>query len=665
LSGASLSEQIRGDGIAFNVKTANSISSIEVVIGESTFFSTEADDLWSLALVDTEPGLKNLDPAACASTSVENQEKESLDLVWKDCGVGTNGLVDVIAHIGLNHLNQGSISLSVRNAHGFGLYQATLSLPLKEGMSSQDVLFVPDSYGVQALDPANSMSSWGSTYPSAGASMQFFAYETSDESAYLAVHDKSMSWKQLNWDNGVFRVTMTPHDSTVALDDGIWDQPFPLVVARLPEVTDTNPLWFAASELYRNFIFDEQDDVARWVSKGLIRDRMPDFLSGSDVWLNTGWQCHDIFEVEEGDPATALDRVTRLAAKWREKGLDSPIGLHWYEWQQGPEDGEENRYKFDTHYPDYFPARVSDDGEELKSATEKMLKDSGVYVYPYINGRIFDLNSTSFLNDNGEQVCVKVPNTDNVKLYDPNGDYELVTTTESYGSGPTFCVVNPFEAYWQDKVADVVEQLVTSEGSSGVYIDQVASAPMQLCYDPEMNHALGNGGWWVEGYRSMMKEINERVPGSPMVTESNAEVYMDQVEGYLILTVFTKSFTRKETSPWSVPAFASVYGGYFNSFGAEFYASDFLDTQYLKAKLAKQYLYGTQLGWFSLGGVEDDACGEMGLFDLFMGDEQDEITDWIVTLANSRGEWRDYFLEGRAVQDVALDVDVIQQAEER
>ena len=33
------------------------------------------------------------------------------------------------------------------------------------------------------------------------------------------------------------------------------------------------------------------------------------------------------------------------------------ISLHWYEWQQGPDPDPAQRYRFDTHYPDYLPPR--------------------------------------------------------------------------------------------------------------------------------------------------------------------------------------------------------------------------------------------------------------------------------------------------------------------
>ena len=446
------SREISDGGVSLSATVKNSTKNIidwSVTTDRVLFSSRQFDgDLWSLDLVDSSTdGAKRVVPDSCVSASVENVEKDKMDLVWHSCGQHE---VDVILHaivggdVTLGGRPSGSLRLSLRNApEDVGVYKVGISLPLNANktMSESDSLFVPDSFGVQAVDPLVSMPQWSGTYPSAGCSMQFFGYGNADGSCYLGVHDKSAVWKQLSWSNGVFSFLLTPEDATLKLTGGVWDQGFPIVFADLQTgVGETTPLWYTASAAYRDFVLDEQDP-APWVGKGSIGARIPDYLKESDVWINTGWQCVDIFEPQQGDPSTVYDRVTPVAKNWRSKGLKSPIALHYYEWQQGPDEGEESRFKFDTHYPDYFPGRVSESGEGLESVSKKLLDESDVYVYPYINGRIFDLNSTSFLEDDGEQYCVKTP-SDQVKLFDPNNKYDLVTTTESYGSGPTFCVAN-------------------------------------------------------------------------------------------------------------------------------------------------------------------------------------------------------------------------------
>ena len=57
-------------------------------------------------------------------------------------------------------------------------------------------------------------------------------------------------------------------------------------------------------------------------------------------------------------------------------------------------------------------------------------------------------------------------------------------------------------------------------------------------------------------------------------------------------------------------------GGYVLPVGAEFFQADFLpDPNVFAAKIAAQYVFGAQLGWFSLGG-RDNQHPAMGIHEL-------------------------------------------------
>lgn len=66
----------------------------------------------------------------------------------------------------------------------------------------------------------------------------------------------------------------------------------------------------------------------------------------------------------------------------------------------------------------------------------RQLEDIGVSTFPYINGRIFDVNSESFKRVGGDQYCCA---SSRVQLQDKDLSYYQ----ESYGSGATFHVANP------------------------------------------------------------------------------------------------------------------------------------------------------------------------------------------------------------------------------
>ena len=71
-------------------------------------------------------------------------------------------------------------------------------------------------------------------------------------------------------------------------------------------------------------------------------------------------------------------------------------------------------------------------------------------------------------------------------------------------------------------------------------------------------------------------------------------------------------------NPRNIPVFNSIYGGYYLSMGGEFYKNDFdPNPDVFTSKIAIQYLFGSQIGWFSLGG-RDNQIPNMGIFDDLM-----------------------------------------------
>jgi len=511
------------------------------------------------------------------------------------------------------------------------------------------LVFTPEGFGRSSY---NKQGDYNGDYPGP-ATMQYMSLTSAATTGlYIGAHDTQSLRKNLRWNHYGFAVNTFPSMATHPI--ATYTSEFPIVIAALPKSSPAVPGWFSSSQQYSSFLALASPP---WLSRGGIRARLSPALLATNLWLNTGWQCHDIFEELEGDPATVYTRTKALLTFWRTLGLTSPVAMHWYEWQQGPDSEPSSRYKFDTHYPDYFPGRVSENADTVTDVAARLLAEFNVTSYPYINGRIFDTTSDSYFADDGVQYCVK--SLKNPKLFDPAN--ELDVTIESYGSGPSFCVANPQQEYWQDKVADVVVELAEDYKMNGVYIDQIGAAPMDLCFDSTHGHALGNGAWWRDGYATMkdkmVEQCEEKGIEMPMiVTEANAENYMDVVEGFLTLTAYQMSFASDSDGegPYQVPAFAAVYGGHYNAFGAEFYANDFKDKQWLRAKLSYMWARGVQLGWMGLGGIEDDMCGDMGLYDTLMDEENLDCNQFLIDLVEERSLYADFFLDGKLGAGVAV-----------
>jgi hypothetical protein len=125
----------------------------------------------------------------------------------------------------------------------------------------------------------------------------------------------------------------------------------------------------------------------------------------------------------------------------------------------------------------------------------------GVRVTPYINGRIFDMDTESWIANDGQAQKAAAKQTSNIM----NATAEdLSYYEESYGSQAKFAVMCPHTNYWQNKIISVVDKIVNTYHTDGVYIDQIASAGPRPCYDRTHNHSLGGGDHWVKGYNTML-----------------------------------------------------------------------------------------------------------------------------------------------------------------
>ena len=150
--------------------------------------------------------------------------------------------------------------------------------------------------------------------------------------------------------------------------------------------------------------------------------------------------------------------------------------------------------------PDYFPARR---GSGFRDAVDT-LRAEGVYTFPYINGRIFDNNSASFINDDGISKVVKQVQAPVLDTASGNGGVagELTECKSYYGSHELngqdvlFDVADPTTTYWQEKYADTVGQLVNDSHVAGVYIDQLCAASPVADWSARLQHGTGGGAWW-------------------------------------------------------------------------------------------------------------------------------------------------------------------------
>jgi hypothetical protein len=310
--------------------------------------------------------------------------------------------------------------------------------------------------------------------------------------------------------------------------------------------------WFDAALIYRDWARRE----AKWYPALGVdgRSDTPPWMRELNAWAMTG-----------GGPKDCVPRVLEFA-----KALGVPVGFHWYNWHQIP---------FDNDYPHYFPTKDGfiDGVKELQAG--------GVHVMPYINGRLWDTRDRG----TNDFEFTRVARPAATKRTNGEPYIESYGSKESDGTDVRLAVMCPTTPTWQGRQHDIVTRLFNECGVQGVYIDQIAAAKPELCFDAAHGHPLGGGSWWNEqGYWPLLDRIRVRKPQDRMLTtECNAEPYLRWLDGYL---------TWHWQYDGQVPLFPAVYGGAVQMFGRAYRGGPTKDLA-LRMKAAQQLVWGEQLGW--------------------------------------------------------------------
>eukprot|EP01064_Diplonema_japonicum_P011219 TRINITY_DN18489_c2_g1_i2.p1 TRINITY_DN18489_c2_g1~~TRINITY_DN18489_c2_g1_i2.p1 ORF type:complete len:866 (+),score=204.82 TRINITY_DN18489_c2_g1_i2:107-2704(+) len=487
---------------------------------------------------------------------------------------------------------------------------------------------------------------FGNDYPQ--ATYQFVsAYDSSlpDSGIYLAAHDGTGASKHFQADVSQYsNPSTTLSISATASDAGL---PLKHHVVEYPLVLATfDGDWYDSTQIYRSWALNN----AGWTKKGPVamRPDVPKWLNNVTTWVNSHWQGNDIFNTSGGDPEVVKNRV--MALKERFNLGKAEMGLHWYEWDLLGYEAGSNYTKcgseitcgFDTHYPEYFPTRQGF-SENLKT-----MQQNGIRVTPYINGRIFDISTKTWTKDGAVKYAAKQAYP---QMNPTQGS--LSTYFESYGSEAQFNVMCPHTDYWQDIISNVTAKIVNELGTDGVYLDQIASAGPKPCWDDSHGHTLGGGSHWSSGYQAMLQKARTKSGNNAvLLTESNAEPFMDGVTIYLTLVGYSSAPFEGERK--LVNAFGAIYGGYYYSMGAEFFQQDFTpNPDVFSAKLAKMLLFGSQLGWFSMGG-RNNQNPPMGIIEYLLDDQYTPEIQYLKALSDAKLLSNPWTTDGRPTRDLVL-----------
>ena len=395
-----------------------------------------------------------------------------------------------------------SVQVSVELPPDSGIAQWRISVSNKSNywglwsLSFPDVKGVPEAGSYDIARPAfgsggQLLKSWRTRiearYPDGSWPMQFMALSRSRDSIYFATMDPEARAKDFVVDpsENSLSIVHYPDDMGVAGSDYAGYYPVELGVYQGG--------WLEAALRYRRWALEQ-----KWARRGKLAQRsdVPEILKNVGVWIMDDW----VWSGAEGSPQQ-MDAPLLEAQKW----LGVPVGLHWYNW---------HHMAFDNEYPHFLPPK-SGFAERAKD-----LVNHGVLVMPYINGSSADFNIPDF-DRFGPHAIV-----------DEAGGYKMYFYGETSGRLLSMC---PTQEFWQSTISSLVNSLVAEQGVNGVYIDQIAAMPHELCFNKTHGHPLGGGHYWTNGNRELLKKVRNfagRDGRQPVVTsEGTDEVFMDLLDG--------------------------------------------------------------------------------------------------------------------------------------
>lgn len=390
------------------------------------------------------------------------------------------------------------------------------------------------------------------TYPSFNASMQMVMLHNATGAVYYATPDPSASLKDyvedVKDDHIVLYTRTTNSEAWCAT--GSYRLPWTTTLGFSPQGWED-----AAMRYYRPFTY-----TTSWGNKTLSSRNIPQWLLDTDVWFRSKGLSEEV--------TSAIDRAAAMYGKG--------TFFHTYYWHNHP---------YDTHYPDYFPAKP-----EYPALVEKIRKH-GCRVVPYINGRLWDPDADSYKTLNGAQAsCRKPDGTLYTEIYPTSNVLNTVT-----------CPASPL---WQGIITNLVDRIQSELKTDGVYIDQISCSPIKPCWNKQHGHALGGGSYWVENYHTLIADIRRShlKPGNMLFSEENCECYIDLFDAQLTVN------TPHSATCKIIPLFPTIYSDRCITVGYTSTPNDSVNSGDFMHMLQGAFLYGSQLGWVQPNLLMRDEC---------------------------------------------------------
>jgi hypothetical protein len=154
------------------------------------------------------------------------------------------------------------------------------------------------------------------------------------------------------------------------------------------------------------------------------------------------------------------------------------------------------------------------------------------------------------------------------------------------------------------------------------------------CFARNHGHPPGGGGFWLQGYRDMLREIRAALPPEKfLTTECNWEAMVADCDGLLMWHSHGEQ-ALGHADGRLIPLFPAVYPGPSRTFGCNFAELDLIEQDGLRfaARMGTLLAWGAQLGW--------------GDLTLLLLEKHRVLADYFARLCALRRKYQPYFDNG-------------------
>lgn len=377
-------------------------------------------------------------------------------------------------------------------------------------------------------------------YPSASHNMQFMAFRNPSTNQIFYVQTQDPDGQVIDWNiggSGTYTLRLTIQSLSSTFPSNFY-------------ITDSTMTAASETEFYRK--------VAHKYKSWAINQKWAKRKASKFDTMVTAAVVPNL------QTATMTGKVAPFIGNWSGENTVCWVTF-WRQWWQLGLDGG---------IPDY---RMRNEPQSATSVS--WMSANNCSPFPYTNALLWDslnvntpgVGTVPTYGDGGKLIN----NTESaayneIVANNPSAQYtqdvEKIMIKDKFGNIESLAPKRPHMKYacqatstWQTTFQNAAES-IANNGWKGIYYDMAAFTAPKLCYRNDHGHDIADPLAWQNGIRQILTTLhtNNITKDLMVVTEGNAEIYMDLVDAFL--SYGETEFDDDNGSIKQVPLFKEVYG---------------------------------------------------------------------------------------------------------